>query len=376
METYRLSSKLRENEREYLIQTANDVPSGAVGTTVYVNGVRTEEMSCPHPEDIPQDQLLALVRQAHGEKKKELEALLQAYRTVSEQGDPGSMFRLAEALFSRRLYNDAAELLGRIVRVSPDHHQAFNQLGLALFALGRTDEAIRAASEAVACRPEFADYRNNLGEAYLAAGSVAEAAAEFGEAIAINMYYADAYFNLGLTHALEAAECREREQTKALVIRVRELVSKASLVQPAYSDHRNYAEGLTALENHDFGRALSLFRSVRESQRESRLRESASLHTRLAFDLEAGTEEAVATHISSLEAELQKHPNYLDLQTELARCYLQQARLAWHKGIAGFRKVAESHPSLDGVAQALEIAEPVNRSITEAVATIGKEAQQ
>ena len=123
METYRLSSRLREGEREYLIQTSNDASQGSVATTVFVDGVQTEVVNCPHPTEITHDQMLSLVKLTHGEKKKELETLLKAYGQAVEKNDPELMFHLATAFFYRRFYNEAAELFGRVVSQTPDHHQ-------------------------------------------------------------------------------------------------------------------------------------------------------------------------------------------------------------------------------------------------------------
>jgi len=64
METIRLNSKLREKDREYLIQTSNDVSLGSVSTTVYVDGMRTDTHCCPHPEELTQEQLLEMVKTA------------------------------------------------------------------------------------------------------------------------------------------------------------------------------------------------------------------------------------------------------------------------------------------------------------------------
>jgi hypothetical protein len=77
METYRLSSKLKEKDREYLIQTANDSNVGTVATVIYVDGVLTETVNCPHPADVQPQEVLSLVKMTHNEKKQEIETLLQ-----------------------------------------------------------------------------------------------------------------------------------------------------------------------------------------------------------------------------------------------------------------------------------------------------------
>jgi tetratricopeptide (TPR) repeat protein len=376
METYRLSSKLRENDHEYLILTANDVPSRAVATTIFVDGVCTEETSWPYPSDIPQDQLLSLVKKAHGEKKRELELLLQAYHRVAEEGEPGPIFKLANALHAKQLDAEATSLLRLLLRIDPEHHQGYNLMGQVQLAMGKLDEAVLAATEAVRFRPEYADYRNNLAEAYLARGAVAEASAELEEAIGINLYYADAYVNLALVQTLQASQSRDRDLIDKTVARSRDLLDKAVLIQKEYGHYRDYDEGRRALENHDFSRALGLLNGVKEAIREARRRDTAALLAPLAFDPEAISEESIADHIVSLKEQLQKHPNYLDLQVELARSYLEQARLIWIKGIREFERARECHPSLEGVAVTLEAAETAREGLKNTLATIRRKDQR
>jgi hypothetical protein len=111
METYRLSSKLREKDREYLIQTANDNDLGSVATTIYVDGVLTETVNCPHPNEIKPQDVLSFVKVTHGEKKKEVETLLQTYARVLNSGDVESMSQLGTAFFFKGFYHEARELL-------------------------------------------------------------------------------------------------------------------------------------------------------------------------------------------------------------------------------------------------------------------------
>jgi tetratricopeptide (TPR) repeat protein len=366
MEAYRLSSRLQENEHEYLIQTASEADTSLVCTTVFVDGIRTEEVKFPHPEEISAEDLLSLVKATHGDKKVELENLLKACRQVVEKGDIDSMFNLASAFFYRRLYREAADLLRGVVGLQPEHHQSYNLLAMTLLALGRAEDAVEMASKAVDFRSEFADYRNNRGEAYLAAGDSVEAAAEFEAAIGINMYYADAYFNLGLARLLEAST--NREKADELIGRVEEVMNKAAMVHPDFKHHRHYGEGILAMNNRDYGRALSLFKGIREARRETLRRESAALHKTPWIPDEPLSARAVSDKIRSLRAELKKNPNYLDFQLELARCYLEQARLSWQTGMDEYVQITESHPRLENVTETLETASSVERAMGEAIA--------
>ncbi len=365
MEAYRLSSRLQENEHEYLIQTASEADTSRVSTTVFVDGVRTEEVNFPHPEKITPDELLSLVKETHGDKKQELESLLKACRQATQKGDVASMFKLASAFFYRKLYEEAADLLRDVAGMQPEHHQACNLLAMTLLALGRGDEAVEVASKAVGLRPGFADYRCNRGEAFLAVGNAVEAAAEFEAAIGVNMYYADAYFNLGLARLLEAST--NRDKADELIGRVEEALNKAALIHPEFKHHRHFGEGILAMNNRDYGRALGLLKGIREARRDTCRRESAALYKTPWIPDEPLTAKLVSDKIESLQAELKKNPNYLDFQLELARCYLEQARLHWQAGLAEYSKISESHPQMQSVIETLQTTGSVAQAMQDAI---------
>ena len=373
METFRLNSKLREKDREYLIQTSNDASLGSVSTIVYVDGMRIDTHNCPHPEKVTPKQLLGMVKKAHGERKKELEGLLQAYQRAGAESDSDKMFLLSSVLFHKRLYYEALDLLKGVISLRTEYHQAYDLLGQTYLASGQVGLAVESGLRAVELCPNYADYRNHLGEAYLSSGSAGKAIAEFEAAIGVNMYYSEAYFNLGLAHILEVSNATERLHIQQGIIRIQEYLSKAGLVYPEYLSHRNYQEGLKALEIQDFGRALSLLRSVAEARKELRRQEFISMNGRLLAHPDTWTVENLGKQIKSLRTQLEKHPNYLDMQTELVYCYMEQAGMIWDQGLEICQIIMETHPNQERISGILEGALDVRASMLETIKGISKE---
>lgn len=369
METYRLSSKLRENENEYLIQTANDANVGAVATSVFVNGVLAERVACPHPDDVDPQALLQLVKSTHGEKKKEIESLLEAFRTVVQSGQPETMYHLGTAFYYKGFYAEARELFGKATQLDNEHHQAFNHLGLTEMALAQTGAAIEAAARAVAMRPRYADYRNNYGEALLADQRYDAAIVEFETAIKINMYYSDAYLNLGLARMLEAHLDPDTALWPERRGYIRDLMNKAALIYEKYKGAR-FEAGLESLQKADLHQSLAIFRSIRETKREAARQQFGALQSRFMVMGEWVTESAIADRVGFLKAELKKNPTYVDLHAELSQCYLEQAKLSWQKAIEQYKKSLQVNPSLEKVKLALQEAEPVYEQICAALSRI------
>jgi len=345
METYRLKSRLVENNKEFVIQTANDVNQGEISSTVYVNQQETERIDCPYPQGISPEDLLSLIKMTHSEKKKELEALLENYHKVKAGNDPEMLYHLGVAFYYKRLYHEAEELLQAAVTHDPNHHQAYNYLGMTQLALNKPAEAIHSCQQAVQRCPGYADYRNNLGEALLSQRSCREAIKEFEEAIRINLYYADAYLNLGLGLLLQALMEGEKSSPVYVIRRATDCLKKASLISSDY-DQATFDQGLQALQGADFRRAFTIFHRLREDKKEKHRREYAAFYVKLATHPEGVTEEVINDRIRFLEAEISKNPTYIDLYVELGKCFLERAKLSWYKGVEQYQKAVELNPSL------------------------------
>lgn len=357
MEAYRISSRLREQEKQYLIQTTNLVAEKAVETTVYVDGTTCEVSHTTYPDDVGPQEVLTLVKAAHAEKKKEIEALLEAYTEVSRRGDPETMYQLGAAFLYKGFLDKAAELFSAVTRMQLDHHQAFNQLALTCMALGRHEEAIEALTAAVEHRPGYADYRNNLGEAYMTAGMSEAAVAELEQAININMYYADAYFNLGLAHIRKIVDQPQQANVGAVVNRVMGIFKKAATVAPELGDERAYIEGMALLEAGQLESAHDRLLTIREHRKQEKRKEFATLYMRYFSSKGWVSEQAIEGRIRYLESELEKNPTYVDLRAELGQCYLELSRRICEKGVIKFREALEMNPKLQSVEEHLAAAE-------------------
>ncbi len=366
METYRFSSKLNESDREYLIQTANEASSGSVRTTVYVNGVPAESLDRPHPSEINAEEILSFVELTHGEKKKEIETLLQVYREVIQRRDLVMMYHLGTAFFYKGFYLEAKELFQEVVELNPSHHQAHNFLGMTELALGNHKQATAAASRAVDERPGYADYRNNLAEALLAGSVPDRAIVELEQALQINMYYADAYFNLGLAYILQALKKQEPENLVATVKKTSECFHRASLIYANFKGQA-FEAGMQALRSHNLDEALNIFKRIREEKKDAHRQEFAAFYMKFVIHPDWVSEKAVRDRIKFLRAELAKNPTYVDMYGELAQCFFEQSRLAWREGIKQLQTTFEINPSLVKVSSILAEADDVYAGMAKAL---------
>jgi len=349
METYRLKSKLVENDKEYIIQTSSDSDPSRVSTVVYVNGQATELVQSPHPAEVSSEEVLSLVKVKHGEMKKEIETLLEAFRSVSKEGDPRKLYHLGMAFFYKKLYDEACDLFEKAVRFDDQMHQAYNQLGMTYLQLGRVPEAVKASSSAVAARPGFADYRNNLAEALMAGRSFKRAVIELEEAIRINLYYADAYFNLGLALLENAVGGEDTSLFDNVLTKSTDCFKRAALIQPEF-ECDDYQQGLAAIAESRLDEACRLLKKVRIEKKERHRRNFTQFYMRFVLYPEWVSEEAISERIAFLQAEIGRNPSYVDLYSELGRCCFERARISWQKGVEQYRRVVDMNPALTKLA--------------------------
>lgn len=369
METYRLHSKVVENEKEFVIQTTNDVHSGTVASTVYINGDPAETLECPHPAEITPEEVLSLVKMTHDERKKEIELLLKAYIKVISEGNAELMHHLGCAFYYKRFFGEASELFRAAIMLRPEYHEARNFLGLTQLALGNDQEAIESFQTAVQRQPGYADYHNNLGLAYLKTRSCGKAVAEFERALRINLYYADAYYNLGRALIANAVTRESTDLFHDLVSRATDYFKKAQLINTDYGG-MNFDQGLERLKSSEFEHSLQLFDAAYEMVKERHRQGFATYYMKFVLYPEWVSEQVISDRIAFLEGEIAKNPTYVDLYADLAHCFLEVSRINWKKGIEQYRKTLQINPSLSHVRASLETAEDTLDELGRALSVI------
>ncbi|MCP4566253.1 MAG: tetratricopeptide repeat protein [FCB group bacterium] len=345
MESYRLKSKVSISEKEFLVQTVNDVRQNSVVSSLFVDGEILEISRYPHSGDVSENDIVGLVKDTHDQKKSELEHLLHLNQEILNSGDTETMYHLGTAFYYKRMYEEAVCLLDSLLTIKPKHHQASNCLGLARMEMGDFDGAVRALAVAVELRPAFADYHNNYGEALLEAGFCRRAVEELETALKKNIYYADAHFNLGIAYIVNAISREDFDMYNNLIEKTTDIFNRAVLITPDFKSSE-YEEACELLRSGDLPRALNLFKAVRNGKRELGRSGSSSFHVRLLLSPERGNETTIDDRIRSLKAEIDKNPNYVDLRHELALCYLQLSQISWSRAITEFDKAVEINPRL------------------------------
>lgn len=371
MEGYRLKSKVAIDEREFLIQTVNDVDKNAIVSSLFVDGKVIETCDFPHPDNRAIDDIESLVKSTHEEKKTEIEHLLATFGEVLGSNNPNLMFNVGTAFYCKRLYDEALILFEAVLTRKPEHFQAGNYYGLTLVALGEFEKATKALARVVELKPEFADFHNNFGEALMENGSWRRAIEEFETALKINIYYSDAYFNLGIAYLHNAANQKNYEFQENMISNIKDSLDRAVVIAPALKTSR-YGEALNLINSGEYAQALILLKAVRDIKKEKSRQEFSSHYLRFLLYSEKVNERAVADRIQYLQSILEKNPNYSDLHYELALCHLQQAQISWNNGAKHFGEAVSINNHLTKSEKSRERAEKFAEQLKETLIEIAR----
>jgi tetratricopeptide (TPR) repeat protein/serine/threonine protein kinase len=151
----------------------------------------------------------------------ELEEAIGCYRTaLALRPDSNAVLHdLASALDDRSQWDEAIEILGKILSRDPNHWRAYNSLGVARKGKKQWDQAIAAFENAIKIHPNEAVLYTNLGDTWKQKGQL-EKAIELHRK-AIKMDERCFYAHMNLASALEALgelEPAQAEIQRALVI--------------------------------------------------------------------------------------------------------------------------------------------------------------
>jgi tetratricopeptide (TPR) repeat protein len=112
-----------------------------------------------------------------------------------------SLFAQGNRYIDQGAYAEAIECYEDLIRIDSRHAAALNNLGAALFKLGRFKEAEARFYQALKIEPGFPDPYSNLGNALLLKGQYADAENFLRRALKLNPRFVEARVNLGLALA-------------------------------------------------------------------------------------------------------------------------------------------------------------------------------
>jgi len=355
-QTYRLNSRLASTEKEYLVQTINDLHRNRVLSSVFSEGELIEASEESLENGIDAGEVLRRVKEAHEEKTQELEYLIDMYREAIKGQEIDRMVHLGQTLLYKKMLSEAGSLFQRATELDPESPSAWAHLGATHFMTGKWQESCEALTKSVELRPHFADYRNQLGEAYLALDSCKRAVIEFEEAIKINVYYGEAYLNLALAYILNAIRREDFKLFSTQTEMTTEMLNKAEMIMPE-AINQDFIDGRNALGKGDLDKAFQKFLNVRETNREQKHKDFSGSYLKFMLGSSQINEKLLTRRIKNLKRSIAVNPHYADLHHDLAIAYTLLGSFIHKKAGEEYNKALAINPGFDRARRNLKLAE-------------------
>ncbi len=356
MESYRLNSKVASDDREYLIQTVNDMSKHKIRSTIFSNGQLLESIEEEVGPNIMQEELLELVKTTHNERREEIEQLFKRFEEALQSEDYELVNCLGRALMYKRMYAEAETLFQHAVSLKEDEDEAFCNLGHVLFLKGDRAGATSAFEKCVELQPKFADYRNALGEVYLEERACKRAMLEFSQATSLNVYYGDAYYNKALTYILNSITREDFKLFSEAGEKIPEMLERALVICPEYQND-DFEQGKAMLKDGDLEGAYAKLRAAREAKKQDRRQEFGNIYLKFLLFADKIDEKMLARRIKSLKESISKNPHYPDLHYDLAVAYTLMGRFIHSKAIQEYKEALKINPDYDSAKRSLRLAE-------------------
>jgi len=362
METYQLKSKLVESSREYFIKTSNDTTSSAISSEVFVNGELAESVKHLHPSEFTEDDVIALLKQTHKDKKKEIESLMVAFETAMEENFPESLVQLGITFYCMQYLPEAEELFKRALNTKPDYDKAHFYLSKTYLDWGYSERAVSYAKMAVDKCPTYADYHNNFGLALLSIKENEKAIAEFEEAIKLNLYYGEAYYNMGIAWINRVISDSSIDSAANSIPIIKDCFNKAIIVISDI-DKPFFEKGLEILENGGLMDAKDIFQKIQKAIAKRIRKDLSRLNMKYVLDSGLISIPILEDQIAYMEHQILKNPSYVDVYADLSQYYLEIAGLYWKKGLDQYVQTRNLNPDLEKAVFGSEQAERVHEEI-------------
>jgi tetratricopeptide (TPR) repeat protein len=112
-----------------------------------------------------------------------LEELISSFPGQPDIVDPVQLAARADEFFVNRQYPQAADLYQQLLATDPGNVDTYNNLGITLHYIGRSDEALQILNQGVSVDPEYQRIWLTLGYVNSQAGSIPQARAALTTAV-------------------------------------------------------------------------------------------------------------------------------------------------------------------------------------------------
>jgi tetratricopeptide (TPR) repeat protein len=337
MDNYEFRSEITSGTTTYYIQSNLVQAQRTIVTSLFHEGQMLSKQTELYDSKLGADELRALVRRLHEERKQRITSLLEIRATLRKTSDSRAHLRLGEAFFKQKLFSEAMAEVIRAVKLGLETSQAYSILGNCLLAVGDLDKALKSFQKGLELSPEYPDLHNDLGTTYLELEKCREAVACFERALELNKYYQSAFLNLALALSLNVKLKQDYDLSRDLKPRIRKILEMNLQLRPML-DTEDFRAAMAAVETEQYDAVYNKLLAVKQDQ--SKVAEndlSLELYLILKFRSHELTEDEIDRSVERLKMELEANPGYADLQNDMGILYAAKCKILIDKAHEAFQ---------------------------------------
>jgi len=351
------SKKLHYLNREYLFQTAYNESDRTVACSLFNQGKLLNIHFTSLPGDLQGNELVEYIIKVHDRNLHDYEILLKVTESRRDSDRAEVIIKLGSALLTKRLYDEAVELLQSALTKHNDNSAIRLLLGKVYSAKNKFEDAESELIKAVDLSPRYPDFRNLLGETYLHLRKPVAAINQFKKAVEFNVYYDRAFYNMGLGYILNGIVKEDFDLAKNIQKYCDEAFGKAIAFNPEYVNE-NYKIGMDLLREGKLEESYDKLSSVSErGGADLSFGKLLDMYISCVFGDNGATEKNIKSYIEKIESLLKTNPGYADLENELGLAYTVMGKIMRDKAINHFRKAIEINPNFKKAQKNIKLSE-------------------
>jgi tetratricopeptide (TPR) repeat protein len=339
--SFELREEIDHGGRKYFLQTSLLSDKGLIQSSFFKNGVLFDTIQVSTDGKASADELKKAAKQVHVENKSKFLVILNVSGRVGSSDDFRPHLRIAQALFRRRLYEEALQEAQKSIDKGNKDSLPHMIIGESYYEMGNLAKAFEATSVGIAINPKYPDIHNLMGKIFLKQNQCRRAIECFNRAIELNLYYGEPYFNLARTYLLNTIVKEDYELSKDLDGAVLGNLERAAQLDPFLIDDAfDDAKSLVAAKNYQA--AYEVLEAARKKPARRGVEEIVlDLYLMLLNDGEDLKEDEIEKYLGRVREVVDQHPTFADGYNSLGILYTAKCKIFMDRASKAFRKALE-----------------------------------
>jgi tetratricopeptide (TPR) repeat protein len=354
---FELREEIDHGGKKYFLQTSLLPQKGLIQSSFFKNGALFDTVQVSVDGKASGDEMRRATKEAHLENKQKFLLILGVSDRIRSSDDPKPHLRIAQALFKRRLYQEAIQEAQKSIAKGNKDSLPTMLIGEAYFETGEYDKAFTATRAGIEITPEYPDGHNLLGKIYLKQRKCKAAMECFTRAIGLNLYYGEPYLNLARAFLLNSIVKEDYELSRDLNAVFMSNLDRATQLDP-FLDHDRIEEAKKLFREKDYPGAYDSLEAAKLRSMRGGIDDILlDLHIMLLSEGEEFQEAEIEKYLNRVREIVDQNPTFADGYNSLGILYTAKCKIFMDRASKAFRKALEINANYQKAQKNLRLSE-------------------